>query len=288
MEEGRGVPNLVSARLFQFSESQFETACDAFGLQTADAPYVIELQADMTLGDRGYDARLLGAMKEHQDLIAISGRGVERRGPIWDRYTSSLGADILPGRTVFRYALGRIHSRLSRRRAEVDSATGIPHDDVVSVVWPSSKLFGLSGEAGLLGPLIAMSADLRAWPIPMKLWFGETVMRGPLIIDAEKAKRLGGWPWDLFFQGYDEHFSWLLAHSLFGWRVAYHPVIFSSPLELGTTRKKRSIADEFRLLRRAMKFASIQKVVGSFVSRLISSSKPPITEVRKFGRKVPS
>lgn len=287
-EERGDVPNLVSARLFQFSESQFETACDAFGIETADARYVIELQADMTLGDRGYDARLVLAMKQHQDLIAISGRGVEKRGPIWDRYSSSLGADILPGRTVFRYALGRLHSRLSRRRAEYDSASGIPQHDFGSVIWPSSKEFELSGKAGLLGPLISMSADLGARPLPLKLWFGETVMRGPLIIDVEKVERLGGWPEDLFFQGYDEHFAWLLAHTLFGWRVAYHPVVFSSPLELGTTRKKRSIVDEFRLLRRAMKFASIQKVVDLIVSRLTSSSNPPLSEVRRFGSMVSS
>jgi GT2 family glycosyltransferase len=73
-----------------------------------------------------------------------------------------------------------------------------------------------------------------------QIWFGESVMRGPLILDVEKYIEIGGLNTKAFFQGNDDHDLSLRAIRK-GWRVGFTPIHYSSPLSLGIARRKRKL-----------------------------------------------
>ena len=85
-----------------------------------------------------------------------------------------------------------------------------------------------------------------------RIWLGETVMRGPLLIDRQKFNKLGGFDTRRFFLGYDDHDLALRGFNEFGYRCGFVPVSFYSPLKAGTTRKPRSLRSELEILRKLM------------------------------------
>lgn len=242
--------------VYRYSSSRFETACDAFGLEVSRTRYVFEVQADMFIHDHGWDARLVELMRHKTDIIAISGRGVEPAIPVWEDYARTLGSDIARAQGLAAYAIIRaavLAKRLLNSFIPKATEKSLEAEDMVgsvesnALIYPPKVDFEVSGRAGFLGPLIA-----RAESIPNqykgRIWIGETVMRGPLLVDKSKVAEAGQWPSDKFFQGFDEHYLWLRARVTLGYKVAFSPVSFSSPLQLGSMRKQRSLKSEILIL----------------------------------------
>jgi GT2 family glycosyltransferase len=118
-------------------------------------------------------------------------------------------------------------------------------------VFPSLDEFVESGRAGRLGDLINYSVPHSVENLK-KLWIGESVMRGPLVIRAELLNAIGGLDTESFFLGFDDH-EFCYRASLNGYVVGFHPIDFVSSEEWGSARKKRTLSSEYKV---ATKFFS--------------------------------
>ncbi len=72
------------------------------------------------------------------------------------------------------------------------------------------------------------------------LYICESVIRGPLMLDASKIREMGYLDEANFFLGNDDHDLFARAYSQKKWRCGYLPIEFESPSEDGSTRKKRN------------------------------------------------
>lgn len=277
--------SLVSARVYSTKVSRFEAYCDYWGIQVAKSKFVIEVQADMRILDLGFDVRLVNALRQNIDLIAVSGRGVERRHPLWIDFQSTLGTDVARSKSLPIYILKRslILFRDYFQTSKVASSTKIEEacDTNIEEIFPSPERFSVSGNAGFLGWKIGLSQNDYSM-YHNRLWIGQTVMRGPLAIDLEKLRKVGAWPIGFFFQGFDEHFMWLQAAAEYNFKVGFHPVAFSAPLEQGSMRQKRSLKSELLIVRNLLRIRRSKGHLNRQLSRLILTAQDGYDEVREL------
>lgn len=246
---------LLEVSVYTSSKQRFETCCDAFGILQSRSNYVLEIQADMFIVDKGFDQRLIDAISSFNDLIAISGRGCHTFEEVYNAFQSSMGAATFDEMNFLGFLLNRLQTlvRLIRRGQKSGGdkfPTVLPCQldltQLTSTIFPQLEVFQLSGKAGKLGQLI--DSDLRTpQDFSRKIWVGETVMRGPLIIDKKKYLEIGGFDLNSFFLGYDEHDLFFRA-SLVNYRCGYVPIDFLSPLKSGTSRARRSWKTEYALM----------------------------------------
>lgn len=78
-------------------------------------------------------------------------------------------------------------------------------------------------------------------------------MRGPVMMRRKSYDDLGGLDFHSFFLAYDEHDLFLRAHLHLGMSSAFHPIVFNSPLEWGTTRRPRSIETELLIVQHLLR-----------------------------------
>jgi glycosyltransferase involved in cell wall biosynthesis len=291
--------SLCRVRVLKTKHQVFETLCDAIGIGEATGPYVLEVQSDMELLESGFDEKLLCAIKSHQDLLMISGRGCHTLEEVTQSFTLEVKKakkGFFLSRLVAKEALGFanavrgrvllfIAGLLSKTSSPVHGNSQAPklssseHD---GALLPSLESFSLEGRAGRLGMLIEQDfrrEDLRQ----NQMWLSETVMRGPLLIDKEKYVKSGGFDLKGFFLGNDDHD---LAHRAFisnGYRTAFVPVGFSSPLNLGSTRKKRSLPTLILFSRAQKRTAKHIFESGLYQLTQVGASAPrPVREIRTF------
>jgi glycosyltransferase involved in cell wall biosynthesis len=271
----------VAIELYRYDRSRFETRCDWFGFKLAKTKYVLEVQADMQLHDRGFDKRLVSCMDHHTDLIAVSGRGVVPLKESLDYYKTTAGSDRSRGNSLPKHMLLTLLSR-------VNAHMGIPYRFLqagrplrrLHEVPPSAKDFDSSGSAGMIA-----NADLREHFFPIgsrRVWLGETVMRGPLLVDRVKYELIGGFDVSSFFQGFDDQ-DLILRGRIAGYACGYSPVAFSSPDEDGTTRKPRSWKSEVDILRELLRISRSRRssALSLYAEGLITPPEARV-EVRRF------
>jgi glycosyltransferase involved in cell wall biosynthesis len=240
-------PNLKSVTLYRNRLSRFETFCDTFGMEISRGKYLLEVQADMLIDDVGFDLRLIECFRVDQKIVAISGRGVETLAPIILDYKQVLGTDRARTSSFARYLIERANYQVKRLIKSLILFKN--HEIIANKHLGSAQYFRekqddeflVSGCAGRLGQLINFNVDPANFS--RKLYIGQTVMRGPLMFDREKYFNLGGLDKFRFFQGFDDH-DFSARALLNGLKVAYTPVSFESPLELGSTRRSRSLVTE--------------------------------------------
>jgi glycosyltransferase involved in cell wall biosynthesis len=212
----------------------FETYCDAIGFDIATSPYLIEVQADMVIADTGFDQRLVCSLRANPDLVAISGRGVHRLSDVW-RFRWDPWVFGRPPERILSH-LDRVRSRAKSGRPELHRCTD---------VTPNAKTFSVFGNAGRLGVQIEVQQHFSSED-KHTVWVGETVMRGPLVLDRAKFARVGGFDTRRFFLGNDDH-DFSARASLIGYRVAFSPVEFTSQLSDGTSRQNRTMWTRVRI-----------------------------------------
>lgn len=243
---------LTQARLFSFENSVFETQCDCFGIENAVGEYILELQADMYINEPGFDRKMIDAIRKYPDIFMLSGRGTENIEPVQRVYAKSLGSQVSSSGSFILHIFARLIRRshffgklLSKFRAPNVPQEKIHPQDIKSAIYPDLNVFEKTGEAGRLGDLI----EKNILPDTLSMWVGETVMRGPLLIDKKKYFEVGGFDPKRFFQGYDDHDLAIRAWDLRSYRSAYVPIGFSSPVVAGTGRKKKTFRQEFEILK---------------------------------------
>lgn len=213
----RGVAiTLVTAR-----DAIFETLCDAVGIALTSAPFVIEVQADMIIDEPGFDRLLVGALREHQDVFAVSGRGAHSADLVIPPARPSLAR-------AARLQGSRVSARLLSRRTSYR---------------PTRLELACTARIGRCGDLIDLPLSASA---PRRLYLHDTVMRGPLALRRDVYDAVGGFDTTHFFLGDDDHDLVARVWEHEGMRVGFVPMSFSSPLDAGTTRRPRPAAAQAR------------------------------------------
>jgi glycosyltransferase involved in cell wall biosynthesis len=251
---------LASIKVFKNKTSQYETYCDAFLFANCESKYVIEIQADMQILQKGFDSKLLRAIMSFPQLIGVSARGIEPLSGIIKGYSMTLGTDRAHSRSIASYIISRLKYQIFtilRQDGKKNSSTSKPQSSVLYTQAMDSE-FLATGYAGRIASKINIPVD-KDYAEKNVIFIGETIMRGPIIVDREKYIKVGGFDTSRFFQGYDEHEFFVKAFSLYGYRVGYTPLNFSSPLSEGSSRKRRSLVGEFQVLRQLLKITNKRK-----------------------------
>lgn len=211
----------VGVTVATIEEGVFETVCDSIGGRLATGDFLIEVQADMSLTERGFDRVLLAALSSAPALLAVSGRGAHS----FSRLESRRGRYQLVTLRKLARLLFASWARLFKKYA------------------PSSLEMRLSDEMGRVAALInypAARTDRR------KVYVHETVMRGPLAIARIDFEMMEGFDTQHFFLGNDDHDLAMRALLMHQRRVGYTPIGFDSPVEVGSTRAPRSLEAQRR------------------------------------------
>jgi hypothetical protein len=199
-------------------------------------------------------------MQNDQSLFALSARGTHGLDSLVNLLTQQKGTDI-SDKLIRNKFIKKVYFKILkelRSVLKVQNETTIAKHQQVSLekmeiktleqkIFPSNKDFALIGSAGFLGELVDLlpyetTSEINAMieKNSKMIWFGETVMRGPIMIDKRIYIASGGFNIGAFYQGNDDHDLMLrVRHS--DKKVGFTPIYFSSPLNLGNARKKRKI-----------------------------------------------
>lgn len=241
--------NFLGYSIYQNSKSQFETYCDAFGFSKSKGKYLLELQSDMIVDDYGFDQRLADAMILFPNLFAISGRGTEPMDAISRDFVRNY--EKFSNQTFVLLRLFVNHIKEAVKELRILGMKKTSNNEVSSEnesLFIESKDFDIKGHAGRLGRDLFKKYSSK--DLGKKLiYFGDTIMRGPLFIRKGMYVQIGGLNTDAFFLGFDDHDLFSRARIEKNWRVAYSPISFNSPVEMGSTRKFRSLKQKIAFYR---------------------------------------
>ncbi len=235
-------PQISSVKVIVASKPLFETRSDNVGFRMSRGDYIIEIQSDMLIQDRGFDRKMVASLEQNFDLFAVSGRATTSLSTVKN-------AEFQRRANPFAYVLGQLSTQiLTRRRFLQEIST--PYPDFVDRIFPSKAVFQTNGLAGWRGALIdeyAKYPDLIPSEIRKKdnvpLYLGEVIMRGPLCFRSNEIRQLGFLNESAFFLGYDEIDLSLRAWKELKKRVAFMPIYLLSPAEWGSTRKRRTFLE---------------------------------------------
>lgn len=248
-EYSHRLSNFLGYSIYQNSRSQFETYCDAFGFSKSKGKYLLELQSDMIVDDNGFDQRFAHAMTLFPNLFAISGRGTEPIDAISKDFVRNYGKINNQTFMLLRLFVNHIKEAIKRLRVlSIKETSDIEFTSENESLFIESKDFEIRGHAGRLGSDLFKkyaNKDLEK----KLIYFGDTIMRGPLFIRKGMYVEIGGLNTDSFFLGFDDHDLFSRARIEKNWRVAYSPICFNSPVEMGSTRKLRSFKQKIAFYR---------------------------------------
>ena len=233
----------------------YETKCDDFGIRAARSNFVIEIQADMKIRDKYFDQKLINVISKDKTLFAISGRGTHKISEL-STISERRWQNLVKIYYLFRNKISvkRHLQKFAMLNPPVSVQSQQAGDsfcqELVTKIFPSSSAFESHGRAGFLGTLIEKVPYEGENPYTMqiesnseKIWIGETIMRGPLLLRKDYYERLGGFNSRAFFLGNDDHDLFIRAKEI-GLKVGYSPIFFSSPLNLGSTRKNKKFTSQ--------------------------------------------
>ena len=240
--------------IFVFSNrlSWFESRCDDFAFRLARTEYIFEIQADMKLHEFGIDNKLIDRMRSDPVLLALSGRGVvplerlERSFHAYSKKRSLLNAF----RILFQPHFIKIKKYLLQKNSLISMPNKVEKDETIIKTLEENYLIpGIgplyNGTAGWLGHdtsklphIFNQKFQEMIHANQSVIYKGENIMRGPLVVDRNKYLQLGGFDTRAFFLGFDESDLWIRGAKE-GFKVGFFPMYYSSPEDLGSTRKKR-------------------------------------------------
>lgn len=274
---------LTSIKIFKNKSARYETFCDFFLIEESNAPYIIEVQSDMQINQKGFDSKLIDALNAGSDLIAVSARGVEPIPGVVEGYAKTLGTDRAHSNSIKSYLFSRIKYQIvSLTRTPTNRSPLVQNTRLTDPYLESMDSDFLStGFAGRIASKINLPMD-KQYANKRILYVGGTIMRGPIAINKKKYLEVGGLNTKGFFQGYDEHELFINALVFFGYRVGFTPLDFYSPLEDGSSRKRRSISSEVQILMQLWRIRKARK--ASILWSLTSNRQPPIVkyELRSY------
>jgi glycosyltransferase involved in cell wall biosynthesis len=224
----------------------YESRADSFGISKARGEFILEIQADMRVLESGFDRKMIEILKRDGNLFALSARGTHGFKEISIPFILD---QCIPR---FRFKEQLIKStRLKwqklqgavRRVAE----THVEVDVDLSEVFPDREKFQETKSAGWLGKKIDTLQQVpnQKLEIGLKIndgnvWFGETIMRGPLLFRRFDFMKIGGFDVESFFLGNDDHDLFLRSKKSHKY-VGFTPILFTSPLIHGSERAYKTL-----------------------------------------------
>ena len=142
----------------------FETACDNLGFFIAEGFYLLEIQSDMIIHDKGFDKRMIDALNNNK-FSSVSGRSCHS----W--------FDVL--------------------------GTKLKIINILKLKSPISLILFGTGEKGYVGKNLYNNI-LVGSPLLGEVYEADTNCRGPWLINKYLLKKIGPLDTDKFFQGYDD------------------------------------------------------------------------------------
>ena len=222
-----------SLKYFKTLWPWFETRCDDFAIRESKARYIIEIQADMLLSDKGFDQILYELIDNDQTIIALSARGThsfESLKPTKDHTKKSTFQEIIQSRKVqkIRFKLRKeIQSIFKNKNINSAEPKTEMNQTITSLnvslrrIFPNDDSFHKSGSAGFTNNLIDLLPYDSVGEINSaingqkgKIWFGDTVMRGPIILNKDFYLQINGFNTDAFYLGDDDHDLFLRAQNI--------------------------------------------------------------------------
>jgi glycosyltransferase involved in cell wall biosynthesis len=269
----------------------FETKCDDFSIRRAASDLIIEIQADMLIKEMHFDRKLKELLDSDAELAALSCRGTHGFDSLFLEIAKQKGADITD--RIFQFKLvKKVKFKLKKIIAEFKGAgehvrgsnlnQGVyqvgskPEDNPMSKIFPGKNSGEINHQAGFIAELIDelpyegfnefSQETLRQ---SMNIWYGQTIMRGPLAISKKDYLAFGGFNTGAFYQGNDDHDLFLrMRHQ--GKKVGFTPINFASPTQLGNARQKRKIKS--KLWSKFHRFARRQDFKKSELYRTATSN----------------
>lgn len=240
--------NLIRLSVYFSSKTLHETKSDKIGFLKARGEFIIEIQSDMRIMEKGFDKKLVSALVQHPKLMAISGRGCTTLAAMGN---SELYKRAFPG----RYLVSKIFLRFRNSfRPNINSQPNKNLEDITDLekVFPSQSQFENSGIAGWRGSLIDRASnhfdpfsplvhDLNSVP----LYIGQLIMRGPLCMSRTLLLEMGNFDDNTFYFGYDDTELYIRGFIESGLRVGFVPIQVYSPEIWGSSRKAKSFMKLF-------------------------------------------
>ncbi len=245
----------------------FETKCDDFAIRTAESDYILEIQADMLIREKGFDEKLLQLLKSDPLNFALSARGVHKFRDLKNEFIQPERINAFKKIALFNLIYYKVKYMLKRELrftnfasdVELKVAKSESTESKKAEIFPDFQQLTNSGRAGFLGTHIEClpyegtnETVEEIQSQSRKIWLGETIMRGPLILDRAKYLMTGGFKTDQFFLGNDDH-DLNLRIKDYGFKVGFTPIQFASPLVLGNSRRKSKLTS--RIWRQVHRFA---------------------------------
>ena len=249
--------SLIESATFCYSRRQlYETLSDYIGFNRTMTQFALEIQSDMFIADYGFDTHHINYLVLNNSIIATSGRGLFSRKIIVNNQlncclcgTSLVGSIfniLMP--SLFNILKKFIHKNksFSMRQLPLSSALHIgngscSHD--LDSLRVSEPILSIS-----IDPHISFNEQsILHDKLKNRFYTGlDYCIRGPLFVNTVLYQKVGGLNIEAFFLGYDDVDLFLRAKYL-GYGVAFSPVKFTSPLELGVSRQTRSFVDRINL-----------------------------------------
>lgn len=222
---------LTLVSIFVSNGELFEATCENLLLKFCEANYFVSLQADNFLNDETFLTRALKIFKELPNLLGISARACVSVTPKL-RYLEILH-NVADTST-------RILNNLFRFKKYIKLGSFYRYQSY----FGDKSLYGVSH-------MQFSERDRNT------LFIGEAIIRGPIIWDSAKLKKLNGFDDVNFYLGRDDCDVSLRAKK-FDWIVGYLPATSYSIPTRGTTRRPRSFLTEEALQQRNL-ISSISK-----------------------------
>jgi hypothetical protein len=215
----------------------FETKSDKTAANLAAGNYILHLQGDMILRDKGVDRRFIEAFSTYPDIFCFSGRGADLFTSINEFAIKSVGTDLVSGKSIILWAAKKYISQFIIK----NKSNSVQKNCKNNI---SDFSFLKNGKIGFIDQL---PEKINYAKPQKKIYLSHTVMRGPLVFRKDYAKSLNFFDDKSFFQGFDDHDLMLRAWITKGLRCGYLPMIFISPREFAVTAKRRSFISIARI-----------------------------------------
>lgn len=216
-------PNLLSVHFLNSEGELFESTSENILFLFCDQTYFVSLQSDIYFTDTSFLDRAVIAFSSIPELFAISGKALVTFR-VLSKFKKILNRIFHSYNFMFQFS----GQRKSSRRLGL--------------------YFSFLGYYGDLSqpPRSVMRYSLKQLN---RIYFGEAVIRGPIVWLSDIFKKLNGFDDVGFTLGRDDC-DLSLRGRLAGYCVGYIPCTAYSIYEQGTTRKQRSIQDQVELEKR--------------------------------------
>ncbi len=247
--------NIHSIRYFRTRLPMFETRCDDFAIRISKCEFIIEIQSDMIIHEKNFDDSLLKLIKSNNRFAILGCRGVMKIERLKNLNLNRFGREINDSIIILLFRRLKFNNirdflrRIVRTRYVWPKNKGFANFEKLSdtnensleVIFPELPI----GNAGWLDRRIDLlpysfdaTFDYKLNQFRNKIWKGESVMRGPIILRKTAYLEVGGFNVNAFYQGLDDHDLVIRLRDL-SYEVGFSPIYFSAPTSLGTARNNR-------------------------------------------------